>query len=215
MQREADAEEARACKTLSAEVGKGKGRSSGRAAPKKDRKAHNQDHGKEAEVCTEGMGPEPVPQIGTGAYLAWIAHNANKLREECRSGGSGNKGNEKGNGKEEGKHLEELKRDVKKTREAVEETRSRLAEADGAVEAARQAYQAAMLAYLSHEGMGTGSKKGNAAVAAAIILGDGPESRIVDIPLNERWGARGEIEPLRTLEERLFDDTCDWCGRRC
>ena len=40
MQRDADAEEARAYKTLSAEVGKGKGRSSGRAAPKKDRKAH-------------------------------------------------------------------------------------------------------------------------------------------------------------------------------
>ena len=46
-------------------------------------------------------------------------------------------------------------------------------------------------------------------------LGDGRESRIVDIPLNERWGARGEIEPVRTLEERLFEDTCDWCGRRC
>ena len=66
---------------------------------------------------------------------------------------------------------------------------------------------------LPHKGMGTGSKKGNAAVAAATILGDGPESRIVDIPLNERWGARGEIELLRTLEERLFEGTCDWCGR--
>ena len=63
--------------------------------------------------------------------------------------------------------------------------------------------------------MGTGSKKGNAAVAAATILGDGPESRIVDIPLNERWGGAGEIAPLRTLEERLLEDTCDWCGRRC
>ena len=52
--------------------------------------------------------------------------------------------------------------------------------------------------------MGTGSKKGNAAVAVATFLGDGPESRIVDIPLNERWGARGEIEPVRTLEERLL-----------
>ena len=88
---------------------------------------------------------------------------------------------------------------------------SRLAEADGAVEAARQAYQAAMLAYLSHEGMGTGSKKGNAAVAAATFLGEGPGSRIVDIPLNERHGARGEIEPLRMIEERLFEDTCGWC----
>ena len=211
LQREADAEEARAYKTLSAEVGKGKGRSSGRAAPKKDRKAHNQDHGKEAEVCTEGMGPEQVPRFGTGAHLAWVARNARKLKEACRSGGSGNKGNEKGNGKEEGKHLEELKRDVKKTREAVEETRSRLAEADGAVEAARQAYQAAMLAYLSHEGMGIGSKKGNAAVAAATSLGEGTESRIVDIPLNKRWGARGEIEPLRMIEERLSEGTCGWC----
>ena len=107
LQREAAAEEARAYKTLSAEVGKGKGRSSGRAAPKKDRKAHNQDTGKEAEVCTEGMGPEQVPRFGTGAHLAWVARNARKLKEECGSGGSGNKGN----GKEEGKHLEELKRD--------------------------------------------------------------------------------------------------------
>ena len=211
LQRDADAEEARAYKTLSAEVGKGKGRSSGRAAPKKDRKAHSQDNGKEAEVCTEGMGPEQVPRFGTGAHLAWVARNARTLKEECRSGGSGNKGNEKGNGKEEGKHLEEFKRDVKNTRAAVEETRSRLAEADGAVEAARQAYQAAMLAYLSHAGMGTGSKQGNAAVAAATFLGEGAESRIVDIPLNERWAARGEIEPLRMIEERLFEDTCGWC----
>ena len=64
---------------------------------------------------------------------------------------------------------------------------------------------------LPHKGMGTGSKKGNAAVAAATFLGAGPESRIVDIPLNERWGARGELEPLRTIEERLFDDTCGCC----
>ena len=147
LQRKADAEEARAYKTLSAEVDKGKGRSSGRAAPKKDRKAHSQDNGKEAEVCTEGMGPEQVPRFGTGAHLAWVARNARKLKEECGSGGSGNKGNEKGNGKEEGKHLEELKRNVEKTREAVEEAKSRLAEAHGAVEAARQAC-------LSREGMG-------------------------------------------------------------
>ena len=80
-QREADAEEARAYKTLYAEVGKGKGRSSGRAAPKKDRKAHNQDNGKEAELCTEGMGPSPVPQIGTDAYWAWIARTARTLKE--------------------------------------------------------------------------------------------------------------------------------------
>ena len=59
---------------------------------------------------------------------------------------------------------------------------------------------------LPHKSMGTGSKKGNAAVA-----GDGRESRIVDIPLNERHGARGEIEPLRMAEERLFEDTCGWC----
>ena len=105
------------------------------------------DNGKEAEVCTEGMGPEPVPQIGTGAHLAWIARNARKLKEECRSGGSGNKGNDKGNGKDEGKHFEELNRNVKRARETVEETKSRLAEAHGAVEADRQAY-------LSREGMG-------------------------------------------------------------
>ena len=64
---------------------------------------------------------------------------------------------------------------------------------------------------LPHKGMGTGSKKGNAAVAAATLLGEGPESRIVDIPLDERWVARGEKGPLRTIEERLFDDTCGWC----
>ena len=63
--------------------------------------------------------------------------------------------------------------------------------------------------------MGTGSKKGNAAVAAATFLAEGPESRIADIPLNERWGARGEKGPLRTVEERLFEGTCDWCGRMC
>ncbi len=120
LQREADAEEARAYKTLHAEVGKGKGRRSGRAAPNKDRKAHNQDNGKGAELCTEGMGAQPVPQSRTGVYLEWIAHNANKLKERCRSGGSGNKGNEKGNGKEGGKHLEELKCNVKKARETVE-----------------------------------------------------------------------------------------------
>ena len=59
------------------------------------------------------------------------------------------------------------------------------------MEAARQAYQATMLAYLAHEGMGTGSKKGNAVVAAATFLGEGTESRIVDIPLDERWGGAG------------------------
>ena len=149
------------------------------------------------------MGPRPVPQFGIGAHLAWIAHNANKLKEECRSGGSGNKGNEKGNGKEEGKHLEELKRNVEKTREAVEESRSRLAEAHGAVEAARQAF-------LSREGMGTGSNEGNAAVATATFLGEGPQSQVVDIPLNQRHGARGEFEPLRMIEERLFEHTCGW-----
>ena len=93
---------------------------------------------------------------------------------------------------------------MEKTREAVQEAKSRLTEAHGAVEAARQAC-------LSREGMGTGSKKGNAAVAAATFLGEGPESRRVDIPLNERRGARGEIEPLRMIEERLFEDTCGWC----
>ena len=178
---------------------KGRGRRSGRAAPKKDRKAHNQDHGKEAEVCTEGMGPRQVPRFGTGAHLAWVARNARTLKEECGSGGSGNKGN----GKEEGKDLEELKRNVEKTREAVEETRSRLAEAHGAVEAARQAL-------LSREGMGTGSNEGNAAVAVATFLGEGPQSHVVDIPLNQRHGARGEIEPLRMIEERLFEHTSGW-----
>ena len=56
LQREVDAEEARASKTLSAEVGKGKGRSSGRAAPTKDRKAHKKDNGKEAEVARSAWG---------------------------------------------------------------------------------------------------------------------------------------------------------------
>ena len=93
------------------------------------------DNGKEAEVCTEGMGPEPVPQIGTGAHLAWIARNARKLKEECRSGGSGNKGNEKGNGKKGGKHIEEWKSMVKKLRETVEETNAMLEELLGVVKA--------------------------------------------------------------------------------
>ena len=35
------------------------------------------------------------------------------------------------------------------------------------------------------------------------------------ITIEQALGARGEIEPVRTLEERLFEDTCDWCGRRC
>ena len=132
-----------------------------------------------------------------------------ELREELRKMQVERERNrdEKGNGKEEDEQMEEFKRKAKKARETLEKTNTRLAELQRVMEADRQAD-------LPHKGMGTGSKKGNAAVAAATILGDGPESRMVDIPLNERWGGRGEIEPLRTLEERLFEDTCDWCGRR-
>ena len=64
-------------------------------------------------------------------------------------------------------------------------------------------------AYLACKGKGRGTEKGNAAVAAATFLGDGPEpvwgivarARMVDIPLNERSGVRAEIGPPRTPEE--------------
>ena len=112
------------------------------------------------------------------------------------------KGKEKGHAKEEGKHIEELKSDVKKARETVEETKSRLAEAHGVVEAARQAY-------FSRKGMGTGSKKDNAAVAAATFLGEGHDPR--DIPLNERWGARTVIGPSHRGEQVCFEESGGWC----
>ena len=41
---------------------------------------------------------------------------------------------EKGNGKEEGKHIDDLKRNVNKARETVEETNAMLAELHGVVE---------------------------------------------------------------------------------
>ena len=112
------------------------------------------------------------------------------------------KGKEKGNDKEKGKHLEELKSEVKKARDTVKETKSRLAEANGVVKATKQAY-------LACKAKGQGSEKGNAAVAAATFLGDGPEpvwpiearARMVDIPLNERRGARVVIGPPHTPEE--------------
>ena len=81
---------------------------------------------------------------------------------------------------------------MKKASDTVEETKSRLAEAHGAVEAVRQAY-------LSREGMGTGSKKDNAAVGAATFLGEGHEPR--DIPLKERWGARTVVGPSHRDEQ--------------
>ena len=96
------------------------------------------------------------PKYGTAAYLAWIAHKANKDKEEARSElfaelqeegrqlrlEREGKGKEKGNDKEKGKHLEELKSEVKKARDTVKETKSRLAEANGVVEATKQAYLA-------------------------------------------------------------------------
>ena len=69
LQRDADAEEARAYKTLSAEVGKGKGRSSGRAAHKKDPKAHSQDNGKESELCTCLLYTSPSPRDRTRSRM--------------------------------------------------------------------------------------------------------------------------------------------------
>ena len=235
LQREADEEETREYKSLHAKVGKGKGRSGGgrsggRAAPKKDRKANNKEKGKEAEpcICENCMSQETYdlyikekekakePKYGTAAYLAWIAHKANKDKEEARSElfaelqeegrqlrlEREGKGKEKGNDKETGKHLEELKSEVKKARDTVKETKSRLAEANGVVKATKQAY-------LACKAKGQGSEKGNAAVAAATFLGDGPEpvwpiearARMVDIPLNERRGARVVIGPPRTPEE--------------
>jgi len=78
----------------------------------------------------------------------------------------------------------------------------RLAEAHGAVEAARQAY-------LSREGIGTGSKKDNAAIAAATFLGDGHEP--CDVPLNERWGARTVIGHSHRDEQFCFGEPGSWC----
>ena len=91
---------------------------------------------------------------------------------------------------------------MKKARDTVEETKSRLAEAHGVVEATKQAY-------LACTGKGKGSEKGNAAVAAATFLGDGPEpvwtikarAQMDHMPLTERRGARVEIGPPRTSEE--------------
>ena len=230
--KEADEEDAREYKTPHAKVGKGQGngRSGGRAAPKKDRKANNKEKGKEAEpcICEHCMSQETYdlyikekenakePKYGTAAYLAWIAHRANKDKEEARSElfaelqeegrqlrlEREGKGKEKGNDKEKGKHLEELKSEVKKARDTVKETKSRLAEANGVVKATKQAY-------LACKAKGQGSEKDNAAVAAATFLGDGPEpvwpiearARMVDIPLNERRGARVVIGPPHTPEE--------------
>ena len=110
---------------------KGNGRSGGRAAPKKDRKANNKEKGKEAEPCTAGRGQRPEPRYGIGAYLRWIAQKARQekalselfvqlanedrqLRLERER-----KGKEKGNAKEKGKHIEELKSKVKEARETV------------------------------------------------------------------------------------------------
>ena len=175
LQREADEEETREYKSLHAKVGKGKGRSGGgrsggRAAPKKDRKANNKEKGKEAEpcICEHCMSQETYdlyikekekakePKYGTAAYLAWIAHKANKGKEKARSElyaelqeegrqmrlERKRKGKEKGNDKEKGKHIEELKSKVKKARDTVEETKSRLAEARDVAALAKHAYLA-------------------------------------------------------------------------
>ena len=62
LQREDDEDEALEYKTLHAEVGKGKGRSGGRAALKRDRKANNTEKGNKAERCTVGRGQRPEPR---------------------------------------------------------------------------------------------------------------------------------------------------------
>ena len=99
LQREADEEETREYKSLHAKVGKGNGRSGGRAAPKKDRKANNKEKGKEAEpcICENCMSQETYdlyikekekakePKYGTAAYLRWVMHKANKGKGEARS----------------------------------------------------------------------------------------------------------------------------------
>ena len=68
-------------------------------------------------------------------FVAELAEEGRQLRLERER-----KGKEKGNDKEKGKHLEELKSEVKKARDTVKETKSRLAEAHGVVEATKQAY---------------------------------------------------------------------------
>ena len=80
-----------------------------------------------------GKGQEPEPDYGTAAYLAWIAHKANKDTEKVRSElfaelqedgrqlrlEREGKGKGKGNYKEKSKHIEELKSKVNEAREAV------------------------------------------------------------------------------------------------
>ena len=56
-----------------AKLGKGKGRSGGRAAPTKDRKANNKEKSKAAEPCTVDW-----LRGGSGAYLRWIAQTASQ-----------------------------------------------------------------------------------------------------------------------------------------
>ena len=111
-------------------------------------------------------------------------------------------GNGKGNHKENGKHRGGLKGDVEKARETAEGAKSRLAEAHGAVASVRQAY-------LSCKGMVTGSKKHNAAVAAATFLGEGLEPR--DISLHERLGARQVIGRSHRPEQLYFEESGGWC----
>ena len=103
---------------------------------------------------------------------------------------------------------------MKKACETVEETKPRRAWAHGVVNKTQQAYLACTV-------KGQGSEKGNAAVAAATFLGDGPEpvwpivarARMVDIPLNERRGARVVIGPPRTPEE--WHSELGWRDEHC
>ena len=209
--READGHDAREYKTLHAKVGngKGKGRSGGRAAPKKDRKANNKEKGKEAEPCTVDW-----LRGGSGAYLRWIAQKARqekalselfaKLAEEDRAW-------QNGSNKEKGKHIEELKSKVKEARETVLNRRW----AHGVVNKIKQCRSCGRYVL---EGKGKGSRVreawchlcqdaahrrscGEADDRRGPVWGIAARARMVDIPLEERHGVRAEIGPPRTPEE--------------
>ena len=124
LQREDDEDEALEHKTLHAKVGKGKGRSGGRAALKRDRKANNTEKGNKAERCTVGRGQRPEPRYGPFAWKLYA-----EFREEVRKKQVERERNrkEKGNDKEEDEQMEEFKRKAKKARETLEKTNAMLA----------------------------------------------------------------------------------------
>ena len=120
LQREDDEDEALEHKTLHAKVGKGKGRSGGRAARKRDHKANNTEKDNKAERFTVGRGQRPEPRYGP---FAWQV-NAELREEVCKM-----------QVERKRKHIEEHNRKVKKIRETLEEANAMLEELLGVVKA--------------------------------------------------------------------------------